>query len=49
MSVKQQLFIEAEKDDCDLTFLDEYAAPIGDKVLEALGYKCFKGGASNGD
>ena len=49
LSVKQHFFTEAEKDDCDLTFIDEYAASIGDMVLEALGYGCSKGGVSNGD
>ena len=47
LSVKQRFFTEAEKDDCDLSFLDEYAAPIGHKVLNALGFKCCKGGACN--
>ena len=49
LSVKQHFFTEAEKDDCDLTFIDAYAAPIGDKVLEALGYGSCKGGVSNGN
>ena len=49
LSVKQHFFTEAEKDDCDLTFIDEYAAPIGDMVLEALGYGSCKGGVSNGN
>ena len=47
LSVKQHFFTEAEKDDCDLSFIDAYAAPIGDKVLEALGYGSCKGGVSN--
>ena len=49
LSVKQHFFTEAEKDDCALTFIDEYAASIGDMVLEAIGYGCSKGGVSNGD
>ena len=49
LSVKQHFFTEAEKDDCDLSFIDAYAAPIGDKVLEALGYGSCKGGVSNGN
>lgn len=48
LSVKKRFFTEAEKKDCNLSFLEGHVESIGKKVLEALNQHLFKVGEVDG-